>query len=292
MRLCDAAKAAVIVMFAGAGVAQNDATRQIWNTEFLQKRPAGKSKSPPPVTYRPSAALPVPAEENRNKVLVGVTLWRLRPPRTAEREGVRLLVLDQKGAQQGEQTPERIDTATPLADGDLVRLSVEAPTAGYLHVIDREQYADGTLSDPYLIYPNWQTRRGDNVLAAGRLIEIPDQRNSPNSFTIRASRPDQVGELLTLLVSPAPLFDEQINRDPLKLDLAVYTEWEKKWAVNAQLFELSGAIGKAWTDREKIVGADHRVTLTQDDPLPQTLYGVSVKPGEAFLIKVRLHMKR
>src|SRR5205814_852089 len=81
----------------------------------------------------------------------------------------------------------------------------EAPRGGYLYVIDREQYADGSSSAPYLIYPNFQNRAGDNAVAPGRLIEIPDRHAEPNHFVIRPSRGDQTGELLALLVTTEPL---------------------------------------------------------------------------------------
>ena len=49
---------------------------------------------------------------------------------------------------------QRIDPDnTPLRDGDRMRLSIEAPWDGYLYVLNREQYADGSTSDPYLIFP-------------------------------------------------------------------------------------------------------------------------------------------
>jgi len=45
-------------------------------------------------------------------------------------------------------TPERISPDTKLAQGDKLRISVEGARKGYLYVIDREQYADGSLGEP------------------------------------------------------------------------------------------------------------------------------------------------
>ena len=75
-------------------------------------------------------------------------------------------------------------------------LSFESARAGFLYVIDREQYADGSASEPYLIFPTSRTRGGDNRVEAGRLIEVPDQADRPNYFSVRRSRPDQVAETL------------------------------------------------------------------------------------------------
>ena len=49
----------------------------------------------------------------------------------------------------------------------------------YLYVIDREQYADGTQGEPYLIFPTTRTRGGDNSVKAGRVMEIPSQDDNP-----------------------------------------------------------------------------------------------------------------
>lgn len=287
------AMAFVLAMLTVAALAQQESTRQLWNTEFLKKRPSGKSSSSSPqANYRPADPVKVaPGTEQSGKVtMLGVTPWRLRASKQGER--TRLLVLDNGGAKVGDQTPERVETNTLLAAGDRVRLTVEAVDTGYLYVIDREQYSDGTLSDPYLIYPNWQTRVGDNLLAAGRLIEIPDQRDQPNSFTIRASQPSQVAEVLTLLISPQQLPDLRAGRDPLKLDAAKYAEWEKKWGAKTERFELDGGAGKTWTNKEKAAGADRGTTLTQDDPLPQTLFRVSHIFGSPFLVEYSLRLGR
>jgi hypothetical protein len=46
---------------------------------------------------------------------------------------------------------------------------------GYLYVIDREQYEDGTLGEPVQIFPTTRTRGGDNSVKPGSLIEIQDR---------------------------------------------------------------------------------------------------------------------
>jgi hypothetical protein len=100
-----------------------------------------------------------------------VTLRRLRAARAAD-DGARLLVQESAG----DLTADRVDTNTPLAIGDRVRLTIESSNNGYLYVIDRELYADGTKSDPYLIFPTSRTRDGDNAVRGGRLVDIPGQR--------------------------------------------------------------------------------------------------------------------
>ena len=86
------------VLAAVAGLAQEENTRQIWN-----RPPAAtetkKASKPPAVTYKPlgppkAASHAAPGNETK----VGVTLWRIRPPKPADPKGSRLLVLVQPGA--------------------------------------------------------------------------------------------------------------------------------------------------------------------------------------------------
>jgi len=273
-----------------AALAQ-EGTRQLWNTEFLSQRPPVKQGAAPqkPITYRPVGGAAPGAGPG---VMVGVTIWKLRNAMPSEASGARLLILEKAGASRTETVPERIEAGSPLAPGDRVRLTVEAPRGGYLYVIDREQYADGSSSAPYLIYPNFQNRPGDNAVAPGRLIEIPDRHAEPNHFVIRPSRGDQTGELLALLVTTEPLKNLAIGPDPLELNKDEYAAWEKKWAVEAQRFELAGGPGKPWTEKESLAGASRDTRLSQGDAMPQTLYRVTAKPGGSILLKLPLPIRR
>jgi hypothetical protein len=200
------------------------------------------------------------------------------------------LVIEKTGEKR-DFVPERVEANTALSEGDHVRLSVEVPGNGYLYVIDREQYNDGTTGAPYLIYPNQLTRSGDNAVAPGRQIEIPDRRDEPNCFTIRASRKGQSAELLSLVVTPQPLPGLTIGDEPLLVD-KLYAEWEKKWAVHAERFEQDGGAGRPWTEKEKQAGGAAGTTLTQDDELPQTLYRVNAKMGTPMVLQIALRIKQ
>jgi hypothetical protein len=285
--------------FLAAQGAEEEGIRQLWNTQFLQKRPEGTAKKAAPknISYKPvasAAVAPKPvAQAGIIDTLLGVTLWRLRPPRPADDPNSRLLILeDQNAGSQAELVPERVDVETPLLRGDRVRLTVEVPRTGYLYVIDREQYVDGTTSAPYLIYPNFRTRTGDNAVAAGRVIEIPDQRDTPNHFTIRPSRPDQVSEVLTMLITPEPLTGIDTRQRTVKLAEEQFKDWEKKYGVQAERFELSGGAGGAYSGAEKKAGAGGQARLTQDDPMPQTLYRVPASEGKAILLHVPVKIRK
>lgn len=267
---------------------QSDNTRQIIPEEFVKARPT-KSKSAPSKrsAYRNPAgkSLSAPPDKRDSFTQLGLTIWRLRPAVSRD-TGVRILV--QEESETSEWIPERIEANTPLRIGERVRFSFESPQTGYLYVIDREQYANGKLGDPYLIFPTTRTRNGDNKVSAGRLIEIPAQDDRPNFFTLQRSRLDQTGEYLTVIVSSQPLKELMITDKALKLSVAQVTQWESEWAAHAERFEMVGGKGKSWTKEEQEAGADATRSLTQEDPGPQTIYRVATKPGQPVLIKVGL----
>jgi hypothetical protein len=285
-----------IAVFVAATALAQEATRQLWNTEFINKRPAPASAAAPakPVSYRPIAGskLAGPGANGTIQTTIGITLWRLRDPKPAETGNTRLLVLERPGAQTREQIPERVDTSTLLSNGDQVRLTIEVPSSGYLYVIDREEYADGTTSDPYLIYPNWQTKPGDHAVAPGRLLEIPDRRDTPNVFTLRPKRADETAEVLAMLIAPSPLPDLKIGNEPLRLGRKTYDDWQQRWGAQSERLELVGGAGAVWTGQENDAGANHNHLLTRDDAPPQTLYRVMSKPGSPIMVQVPLRIKK
>jgi Domain of unknown function (DUF4384) len=217
---------------------------------------------------------------------LGVTIWRLRQAAAAD-SGARILV--QEANETTELIPERVSSTSRLNAGDRVRLTLESPQHGYLYVIDRERYASGDRGTPYLIFPTTRTRAGDNKVAGGKLIDIPAQGDRPNFFTLRRSRPDQVAEELTVLLTPEPLDGITIGENALALSNAQVAAWEKQWgSAKPEVFELTGGAGKTWTRAEQDAAADGTRLLTQDDPPPQTVYRVAVKPGAPLAVEVRL----
>jgi hypothetical protein len=278
------------------GAPAQDDPRQLWNTEFLDKRPPDPSQGrPKPVIYRAQpdriAKEKVPSA-NQPGTMLGLTVWRLRPPRPSDAAGARLLVLESSGPDHGEQTAERIDSETLLTEGDHVRITVEGSASGYLYVFDRERYTDGTLGDPYMIYPNRLTRTGDNILAPGRPIDIPDQRDHPNVLTVRSTRASQTAEVLSFLVTPQPLEDLSISDVPVKLRAGLYEAWESKWSFGTERLELEGNESKVWTIEEKRASGDHSATLTRNDPPPQTLYRFAIGPASPLFLQVSLRFKK
>ena len=214
-----------------------------------------------------------------------VTVWRLRPARATDDKQVRLLKHAGDKTAVAEWTPERIGTGTPLTAGQRVRLSIEAARDGYLYVIDRELYADGSTSEPHLIFPTLSIRGGDNKVAVGKIFDIP---NDGTYFILDPSRPDQVGEVLTVLVSPHPLDGFTIGEKDVVLPAELVASWEKTWGSNTGRLDLAAGAGQTWTKEERDAAANKRA-LTADSPRPQSVfYRPDAKPGDPVLANVKL----
>jgi len=283
-----------------AQTTQDESSRQITLDRFNKARPADPPAKP---SVRPQAGAALKAAiyrragPLRTRVSariqfeeVGVTVWRLRPARSSD-EGGRVLV--QEGLKQSDWTPERIEADTPLNIGDRVRLTVESPRPGFLYIIDREQYADGSFGEPMLIFPTLRTRGGDNRVEPGRLIDIPAQEDQYSYFTAQPAgdRRDQVAEVLTIILVPQPL-PLQIAAQPLKMTDNQINGWEKLWGGVAERLELVGGAGRVWTMEEKAAGAALGRQLTQAGPPPQTVYRVARKAGGPLLVTVPLRYGR
>jgi hypothetical protein len=282
----------LVVLFLVTGslvLAQKDdeATRKLWDTAFISSS-AKKSSSHRRSRGKYRIATPnVPVDNVAPDSVVGVTIWRLRPANRSD-SGERLIVHDDNARK--EWVPERISANTKLGPGDRLRISVEAARSGYLYVIDRELYADGSLGEPFLIFPTTRTLNGDNQVSVGKLAEIPAQGDSPPFFTIRKSRPDQVAEVLSVLVTPVPLEGVQITDKAQKLSDAQVASWEKSWSTSVGRLEME-SIGQAWTREEKDAGAANTRALTAGAPAPQMLF-YRPRSNEAIFVKLKLSYRR
>jgi hypothetical protein len=188
----------------------------------------------------------------------------------------------------------------PLAIGEKIRLSIESLShSGYLYVVNRELYSDGTYGVPKLIYPTLQTNSRNSPVEAGDLIFIPE--SSAKVFTVKANQSEkkQVGEILTVIISPKILIDESmLKTKAIDLPMAQFTSWLKQWEVNTTLFEQEGSVGQTITPVEQTAGQDvakglveEPAALTQDDPLPQSVFRSKVKRGNPMLVNILLNFR-
>jgi hypothetical protein len=240
-------------------------------------------------TYRLASAPikgPRPATNLSVVAQLGITIWRLRPADTNDAGGRALI--REKGKSSG-WVPERVEGETMFREGDHVRISVESPRAGYLYVVDRDLFSDDKTGSAMLIYP-WS--EADNQMRPGRLVDIPAQEDDPSYFTARLTSPNQVGELLTFIVTSTPL-DLPISDKPFQITTGQMRNWEKVWGGESERFEMEGGAGEAWTKQEQQAAARKGTRqLTRDDPAPQTIYRVSTADNKALLVNVRLRYKK
>jgi hypothetical protein len=266
---------------------QDDATRDLWDTAFIKKRPAPKTTSTRrvvPVRYHVvgKSSSPSSTSTAAGSAVIGVTVWRLRPSKNSDEAEVRQLVHD-----QGEWTPERVGGGTPLAEGSKVQLTIESPRTGYLYVFDREMYSDKTFGEPYMIFPTLSLNGGDNRVSAGKVVEIPSSGDKPPYYTLKRSRVDHQGESLTVIVSDKPLTDLTIGPAALKVSAVQFDEYEKQWGTMTQQLELESGAGTAMTKAER-AAASGKNDLTQDDLPPQSIYRVNARPGQPLLLTIPL----
>jgi uncharacterized protein DUF4384 len=253
---------------------------------------ANTSSTPkPPRTYR-LASPPTKARPTRAGLVVaqlGITIWRLRPVRANE-TGTRMLVRE-KG-KRSELVPERVEANTIFHEGDQLRLSIESPRTGYLYVVDRDLFSDGSTGPAMLIYPWANMVGGDNQMRPGKLVDIPAQEDDPSYFTANPTSPNQVGEILTVIVTTSPL-DVPIADEPIEIPKGELAKWEKTWGGQSERFEMEGGAGEAWTEEEKQAGAKKNMRqLTRNDPAPQTIFRVWPADEKVLLVNVRLRYSK
>lgn len=273
----------------GQQKASQDKTREILAEDFTKFRPKAKQKaavSQRKRVYVMTSGVADAKQKLSSKGQIGVTVWHLRTPKKMD-TGARLLLTDEREFVAQRATPERL-----LQPNTRVRLSIESARNGYLYVIDREVFVNGSIGPASLIFPRTKMRGGDNKVRPGQLIDIPGQVDSPNYLVASPSRRDQVGELLTILVTAKPL-PVEVSDARVWISASDLAAWEKKWGAGVQRFDMQGGDGEQWTNEEKQAASpnsDQR--LTDDGPPPQTLFRFPDGADEGLLISVTLRYAR
>ena len=274
------------VGFVMDAIPQDDGERKLWDSGFLKKRaPAkpgasGAAKKPSYRRVTPKETTST-ADATSPGEVVGVTIWKLRRTEPKDSQDSRLLLTEE--GETSEWTPERTESETIFAVRDRVRISIESPRDGYLYVIDRESYADGTTSPPHLIFPTLRNRGGDNVVKAGKVIDLPR-----TAFRLEPTKTDYRGEILTLIISPQPMEEIKAGPGMIELNKSVVAQLEEKWKAPVERYEMNGSAGRPLTKAEKEAGKDGSRLLTQEDELPQTLFRVLAKYGNPIVISIPL----
>jgi len=179
-------------------------------------------------------------------VRIGLTIWRFSPgqcaiPNCPPPTGATKGLFDTSAG-------TRVDDSVALSTGERVRLGLESLSHdGFVYVIDREQFADGTFGDPYLIFPTKSINNGKNYARPGLQVQLP---RAEGCFCVKLRDPRRVlvADNLIVIVSPQPLLTPEnigVKEIPLPAQLTSY-------------------VGRA--DKEQ----SQRATLKEGTGLPQT----------------------
>lgn len=283
-----AALLAVLIPFSVQSQDDDD-SKAIKAEEFLKLRPV-KSAPRNPARYKQVAKRSGTntAKPSDGMVLaeMGLTIWRYRKPQENDAKD---LVEEDEGQ---DWILERISDTTLLSPGQKVRLGLESLSRkGYLYVVNREEYADGTFGDPMLMFPT-QKSIDRNRVEPGRLTYIP---SATGKFRIRPSESTKkhVAESLTIIVSPKPLIDDrELMPSAIKLQPAQFNQWLQQWKTNSAKFEMDGGNGLTMTRVEHSASQLSSPLLSQEDPVPQTIYQMMIKPDDPLLIVLPLRFER
>jgi hypothetical protein len=223
---------------------------------------------------------------------------------------------ERKCANRKEMVLERMSDNSAVSDKDQIQMTIEylayldasrdkqSNHIGYLYVINREQYPDGTYSKPKLIFPTLNTYGGDNRVMPGKTVIMPDPER-PWTISRSDSGKVQAFETYTLVVSPEPLKELsgqelQLEANQIMLDEKLFSSWVRLWGGNESRGDLESGAGQLITQREvKSSGSLNRKRSTNDDvddlnlddPPPQIIFRKVVNPGGKMLVTVRLPYK-
>lgn len=253
---------------------------------------------------RPAA----PPAKGQEDVRLGMTIFRYEPRGTVYRpggEGTKDILME--GTEEAPTPPKKLDEwiaadwtrAMPneqFAIGQVVRLHFEPLSrSGYLYIVHQELYAGGATGTARLLFPTLRTRNGNNLVQPNADIWIP---RPPAYFRIKPSESNKthVGELLTVVLraeAPNEILRQSLKDYPLLLE----TDVLKRLFAGAKgatiRMNLDGSEGQKQTKQEmsKDIAMEGDEALTEDDPLPQTIYETRRQAGQPVVFYIPLKFK-
>lgn len=217
---------------------------------------------------------------------IGVTFWRLRPIYDDDGDDVPVFPV-RLGDRRENWTAERVNSTTRFKEGDRVRFTIESSRTGYLYIINREYYADGSTGAASVIFPTMRTRSGDNRVMAGSLIEVPASTDGVPYFTIKPKRADYAGEELVVLITKEKLLLE-IGLKAIGLDTTQLEKWSADWGTTVDIYDAEDGEGVAMTSAELAAAQTQSRALEQEEPLPQTIYKIRISADAPLLVPFRM----
>ncbi|HVE57695.1 MAG TPA: DUF4384 domain-containing protein [Pyrinomonadaceae bacterium] len=216
---------------------------------------------------------------------IGVTFWRLRP--VAADDGDVPYFSVRIGDTRENWTAERVNSTTRFKTGDRVRFTIESSRSGYLYIINREYYTDGTTGAASIIFPTVRTRGGDNQVVAGSLVDVPASTDNVPYFTIKPKRRDYAGEELVVLITNEKL-PLEIGLKPVALDVPQLEKWSSDWSATVDIYDAEDGEGAAMTNVELAASQTSSRALEQEEPLPQTIYKVQISGDLPLFVPFRM----
>lgn len=249
----------------------------------VKTNPKRKRETPPSTLRTPKRFTRKPAAAGKEFAQVGVTIWRID---AGQSKGI-----EQVGE---EQTIERLDTNALYTSRETIRLRIQSPTAGYLYIVDQEQYADGSYGPATLVFPTLTTRKGNNLIESWTAIEVPAYpsvwRFKPREIKAGEVRKVQTAEVLTIIISPKPLVDvSRISEKQLALNKGEFEGWLTKWKTPIQQFDMENSVGQI--GRSKGIEQEGEEASAEEEVGGQTTYQVAIRPGDPILVSLPLRFK-
>ncbi len=297
---------AVIILWSLSGFAQDqtDDTRSLRPREYSERRVQDSisqkrlksRKKRPRIIYAPVGDNDTPVAEG---VDVGVTFWRLRRVKRtdpSEWQEVKRILVETDGKSEKKLVnviPVRAKSETVFSEGDLLRLTIEPPFESYVYIISREQYKDGSYSDPYFIFPAKSAAGLSNKGSPGRLLFLPSEVRVFEIKRLNSDKAEKIAEWITIILSRKPFEELQpLEDDELvrRIDKQKFEGWRNEWIGPVWRFEMQDEVGSSITGREKNAGAKVGAKLNGGDPLPQTVYHIGRKSTDVVLFDLALRI--
>lgn len=283
-------------------IRSRDYAKKEINKNIVSSRQKTSSYTPLKTIYKPSGD---PNEQiTADGINIGFTLWELVKSTASDDQNVKeehtKLVRVRVGDKEKEQkektqfTPRRINSNTELSNGQWFRISLESPIKGYIYVINREVYKDGTYSCPYLVFPRKVDKDQSDRIVAGKLLYLPNKNDyfeiDPQSINEKKVK---VAEAFHVIITSSSIPDLPLldTNDPREIDETQF-EKLKKWEVKLWKFESEEEAGKAITSIEKLASTETQGQLNDNDPLPQTVYHIACKDSDPIFFTITAQIKQ
>lgn len=279
------------------GLRPREYAEQLQKKFTAKRRPSKGSSSKAAARYKPVAPDSAVAREG---VDVGITFWKLRParrtddPQMVEKTRIVKRVKGQEVVSRARIVPTRAPSDTAFADGESMRLTIEVPFESHIYILNREEYAGGGISDPYLVFPSETDLGRSDKTIPGKLISIPNPVDYFEITRLNPAGPNKVAEVFTILLANQPIKELpplKSNEDHRRIDPKQFEGWERDWGGRVWRFERVGVAGAAITKVEKSASRPDGELLSAADPEPQTVYHVKGKSRDTLLFTIRARIR-